>query len=55
MPGGCPSGSNNMEKNAEKVKWGSGIRIIRRALSGVRPEIVLGVPDDGENGEEGKE
>ena len=54
-PGGCPGGSKNMEKNAEKVKWGGGIRIIRRALSGVRPEIVLGVPDDGENGEEGKE
>ena len=24
-PGGCPGGSNNMEKNAEKVKWGGGI------------------------------
>ncbi len=44
-----------MEKNAEKVKWGGGIRIIQRALSGVRPEIVLGVPDDGENGEESEE
>ena len=25
-PGGCPGGSKNMEKNAEKVKWGGGIR-----------------------------
>ena len=55
MPGGCPSGSNNMEKNAEKVKWGSGIRIIRRVLPGARPEIVLGVPGGGENGEESEE
>ena len=30
-------------------------RTMWRALPGARPEIVLGVPDDGENGEEGKE
>ena len=30
-------------------------RTMWRALPGARPEIVLGVPDDGENGEEGEE
>ena len=30
-------------------------RTMWRALPGARPEIVLGMPDDGENGEEGKE